>query len=215
MEQAGLIKAAVGDLKAEARARIVRPMPWTETFESYAVGAAPPGWINTTLGKFSVVMLDGQKVLQKAPDDSIMQRIRMFVGPTDWSNYTMDADVRSPEKRRQMSDIGITAQTYTLTLYGNDQKLKIESWEPEVHRTVEKAFEWKPDTWYHVKLRVENMPDGKVRARGKAWPTGQAEPTAWMIEKIDPIGTHQGAPGLIAAAPNGAYLDNLQVSPNQ
>ena len=215
MEQAGLIKAAVGDLKAEARARIVRPMPWTETFESYAVGAAPPGWINTTLGKFSVVMLDGQKVLQKAPDDSIMQRIRMFVGPTDWSNYTIEADVRSPEKRRQMSDIGITAQTYTLTLYGNDQKLKIESWEPEIHRTVEKPFEWKPDTWYHVKLRVENMPDGKVRARGKAWPTGQAEPTAWMIEKIDPIGTHQGAPGLIAAAPNGVYLDNLQVSPNQ
>ena len=57
-------------------------------------------------------------------------------------------------------------------------------------------FEWKADTWYHLKLRVENMPDGKVRARGKAWPTGQPEPEAWTIEKIDPIGNRKGAPGL-------------------
>src|SRR5262249_31486844 len=37
IEQAGLIKAVAGELKGEARARVVRPMPWTETFESYAV----------------------------------------------------------------------------------------------------------------------------------------------------------------------------------
>jgi outer membrane protein assembly factor BamB len=215
IEQVGLIKASVGELKGEARARVVRPMPWTETFESYAAGSAPPGWINATLGKFSVAMLDGQKVLQKAPDESIMQRIRMFVGPTDWSNYTIEADVRSNEKRRQMADIGITAQTYTLTLYGNDQKLKLESWEPEIHRTVSAPLAWKPDAWFHLKLRVENTSDGKVRARGKAWPTGEPEPAAWTIDKIDPIGEHQGAPGLFAAAPFGAYWDNVKVAPNQ
>ena len=48
VEQAGLIKATVGELKGEARARVVRPMPWTETFESYPDGASPPGWINAT-----------------------------------------------------------------------------------------------------------------------------------------------------------------------
>ena len=73
-------------------------------------------------------------------------------------------------------------------------------------------FTWKADTWYHLKLRVENMPDGKVRARGKAWPTGQPEPAAWTIEKIDPIGNHQGAPGFFVDAEFGAYLDNLKVS---
>jgi len=214
-EQAGLIKATVGELKGEARARVVRPMPWTETFDSYPDGASPPGWINATLGKFTVVTLDGQKVLQKTPDDSIMQRLRLFVGPTDWSNYTVEADVRANEKRRQLADIGITAQRYTLSLYGNDQKLRLEPWEPEIHRTVAVPFTWKADTWYHLKLRVENAADGKVRARGKAWPTGQPEPQAWLIDKLDPIGNHQGAPGVFAAAQFGAYLDNLAVAPNQ
>ena len=102
-----------------------------------------------------------------------------------------------PTRRRQKGDVGITAQRYSLVLYGNAQRLKIEPWEPETARTVTMPFAWKPDTWYHLKLRVENLPNGKVRARGKAWPTGEAEPAAWMIDKIDPIGNRQGAAGLL------------------
>ena len=213
--QAGTIKATVGATSGEARARIVPPLPWTETFDSYADGSAPPGWVNAAAGKFAVATLDGQKVLQKAPDESIFQRLRMFIGPVDWSNYTFEADVRVNTRRRQMGDIGITAQRYTLVLYGNSQQLKLEPWEPEVQRTVTVAFAWKPDAWYHLKLRVENTADGKVRARGKAWPTGEAEPAAWMIDKVDPIGNRQGAPGVFAAAQFGAYLDNLKIAANQ
>ena len=58
-EQAGTIKATAGALSGAARARVVRPLPWTETFESMAEGSVPPGWINGTAGKFSVVTLDG------------------------------------------------------------------------------------------------------------------------------------------------------------
>jgi hypothetical protein len=215
IDQAGTIKATVGALTGEARARIVRPLPWTETFESYADGAVPPGWINATAGKLAVGTLDGQKVLQKAPDPTIFKRIRVFVGPVDLADYTFEADVRGTTKRRQMTDIGITAQRYSLVLYGNSQKLKIESWEPEILRSVDVPFEWKADTWYHLKLRVENMPDGKVRARGKAWAVGQPEPAAWTIEKIDAIGNHKGAPGLFVDAEFGAYLDNLKLTANQ
>ena len=53
-------------------------------------------------------------------------------------------------------------------------------------------YTWKPDTWYRMKLQVENLPDGKVRARGKVWPVAEAEPAAWMIERIDPIPNRQG-----------------------
>ena len=102
---------------------------------------------------------------------------------------------------------GITAQRYTLVLYGNAQQLKIEPWEPEIAADGRRCRStWKPDTWYHLKLRVENMPDGKVRARGKAWPTGQPEPAAWMIEKIDPIGNHKGAPGLLRRRASSAPI---------
>ena len=215
VDQAGTIKATVGTLGGEARARVLRPLPWTETFDSYGDGAVPPGWINATAGKFSVVTLDGQKVLQKAPDQTIFKRIRVFVGPVDLADYTFEADVRGTTRRRQMTDIGITAQRYSLVLYGNAQRLKIESWEPETARSVEAPFEWQADAWYHVKLRVENMPDGKVRARGKAWAVGQPEPAAWTIEKVDPIGNHKGAPGLFVDAEFGAYLDNLKLTANQ
>jgi len=215
VEQAGTIKATAGAISGDARARVVHPLPWTETFESYADGAVPPGWINAIAGKFSVTTLEGQKVLQKAPDNTIFKRLRAFIGPTDWSNYTFEADVRATTRRRQMSDIGITAQRYSLVLYGNAQQLKLEPWEPETQRTATMPFTWKADAWYHLKLRVENTPDGKVRARGKAWPTGQAEPEQWMIDKTDPIGNRQGAPGFFVDAEFGAYLDNLKLVANQ
>jgi len=215
IEQAGTIKATAGALSGEARARVVHPLPWTETFDEYADGAVPPGWVNATAGKFSVTTLEGQKVLQKAADNTIFKRLRAFIGSPDLFNYTIEADVRGTTRRRQMSDIGVTAQRYSLVLYGNAQRLKLEPWEPETERTATVPFSWKADTWYHLKLRVENTPDGKVRARGKAWPTGEAEPEAWMIDKTDPIGNRQGAPGLFVDAEFGAYLDNLKIVANQ
>jgi len=215
VEQAGTIKATAGALSGEARARVVHPLPWTETFESYADGALPPGWINATAGKFSITTLDGQKVLQKGPDNTIFKRLRAFIGPPDWQNYTFEADVRATTRRRQMSDVGITAQRYSLVLYGNAQQLKLEPWEPETQRTVTVPYTWKADTWYHLKLRVENLPDGKVHAFGKVWPTGDAEPAAWAIDKTDPIGNRQGAPGLFVDAEFGAYIDNIKIVANQ
>ena len=153
-------------------------------------------------------------MLQKPPDDTILKRARVFFGPTDLSDYTFMADVRAPERRRQMADVGITAQRYSLVLYGTAQQLKIEPWEPETARTVKVPFEWKPDTWYRLKIRVENMTEGRVRVQGKAWPVGQPEPAAWMVERIDPIGNRSGSPGLFLDAQFGVYLDNFSISAN-
>jgi hypothetical protein len=212
VEQAGLIRATAGGLTGEARARVSRPMPWKETFDAYADGTAPPGWAIVGGSQLAVATLDGQKVLQKAPLDTIFKRARVFIGPTTWSNYTFEADVRAAERRRQMGDVGSTAQRYSLVLYGASQRLKIEPWEPETARTVTVPFAWKPDTWYRLKLRVENLPDGQVRARGKAWPAGEAEPAAWLLDKTDPIGNRHGAPGLVIDAQHGAHLDNFTIT---
>ncbi len=213
-ESAGLIKASFGGLTGQARARIVHPLPWTETFEEYKDGDVPPAWINATAGKFQVATLDGSKVLQKLPNGTLFKRIRMFIGPTDWSNYTFEADAQVGEKRRQMGDVGLTVQRYSMILYGNAQQLKIEPWEPEIQRTAMVPFEWKKDTWYHLKLRVENMPGGKVHISGKVWPTGSTEPAAWTIEKTDPIGNREGAPGVFVDSEFGAYLDNFKLTSN-
>jgi outer membrane protein assembly factor BamB len=214
-EQAGIIKATAGGLTGEARARVARPLPWKETFDSYADGTAPPGWAIVAGSQVAVATLDGQKVLQKAPLDTLLKRARVFIGPTTWSNYTFEADVRAAERRRQMGDVGITAQRYSLVLYGTSQRLKLEPWEPETARTVTVPFAWKPDTWYRLKLRVENLPNGQVRAQGKAWPAGEAEPAAWLIDKTDPIGNREGAPGLFIDAQFGVHLDNFTITQNQ
>ena len=214
VQQAGVITATAAGLSGEARARVAHPLPWTENFDNYADGAIPPGWSNTVPGRLVVATLDGQKVLQKEPLDTIFQRGRTFIGPPTWSNYTFQADVRSNERRRQMADVGITAQRYTLVLYGTAQQLKIEPWEPETARTIKQNFAWKPNAWYRLKLRVENLPNGQVRAQGKAWAADESEPANWMIEMLDPIGNRQGAPGLFINAPFGAYLDNFSLTKN-
>ena len=123
--------------------------------------------------------------------------------------------MRAATRRRQIGDVGITAQRYSLVLYGTTQRLKIEPWEPETQRSVTMPFAWKPDTWYRLKLRVENLAGGQVRAQGKAWPVGEPEPAAWTIEMLDPIGNRQGAPGFFIDAEFGAHIDDLVLTANQ
>jgi hypothetical protein len=114
-----------------------------------------------------------------------------------------------------MGDAGIVAQRYTLVAFGNNQRLEMNSWQPEVARAASAPFEWKPDTWYRLKLRVENIADGKTRIRGKAWAAADPEPDRWLIDRTDPIPNKQGSPGLFADAQFGVYFDNFKVTPNQ
>jgi len=213
--QAGLVKATVGNLSGTASVRVFPPLPWSESFDSYAPNTLPPTWVNTTL-KFAVRDQNGNKVLAKLTEgSSLLTRARAYMGPSDWSNYTIEADVSATQKRRQQGDAGVIAQRYGLTLFGNSQMLHIEPWQPEIKRTVSIPFAWKPDTWYRLKLQVENLPDGKTRARGKAWPANEPEPSAWMIERIDPIPNLQGAPGIFGNGLAELYFDNIKVYANK
>jgi hypothetical protein len=134
------------------------------------------------------------------------------MGPSDLSDYTVEADVMATQKRRQMGEAGVIAQRYVLSLFGNSQKIELTPWQPETVRVATVPFTWKPDTWYRMKLQVENMPNGTVRARGKVWAVGDAEPTAWTVERVDPIGNHQGSPGIYGNALAEIYFDNIKVT---
>lgn len=213
--QAGLVKATVGAVTGEARVRVTPVPEWSEDFESYAADAVPPNWISAVTGKYKVVDLEGGKVLQKPPDETLFRRMRVFFGPNDLHDYTMEADVRSPERRRQLGDVGIFAQRYGLVLFGTGQRLEIQPWQPETARTLAAPFQWEKDTWYRLKLRVDNLPGGKTRVRGKAWKRGEAEPDAWLLDKTDPIGNREGSPGVFGDAQFGVYYDNLKVTANR
>jgi len=219
--QAGSVKATAGAMNAAARIRVFPPLPWSWDFESAA--NVPAGWVNTT-GKFAIKDVDGNKVLAKLTENpfAFAKRCRpFFSGPDGMSDYTVEADVRAIEKRRQMGDVGIVAERYEMVLFGNHQRVELQPWQPEVQRTVRVEFPWKADTWYTMKLEVQSMGGGKVRARGKVWEKGQPEPAAWTIERIDPIGSVKGAPGLYADAPSqpgggsDIYYDNIKVYKNK
>lgn len=213
--QGGLVKATVDGITGAAGVRVFPPLPWSDNFDSMAVNTLPFTWVNTT-PKFTVRDVNGNKVLVKTTEgSSLASRARAYLGPSDFANYTVEADVSATQKRRQQGDAGVIAQRYVLALYGNSQMLHLEPWQPETKRTVTLPFAWKPDTWYHLKLQVENLPDGKVRARGKVWPTGEPEPSPWMIERIDPIPNRQGAPGIFGNALAEIYFDNLKVYSNK
>jgi outer membrane protein assembly factor BamB len=220
--QAGLVKATVGSLSGAARIRVIPDLPWTFDFED-GREVPPPQWANAT-GKFAVRDLDGSKVLVKLAENdfAFAKRCRPFMGNTEYSNYTIQADLRGSEKlRRQMGDIGLVAQRYELVLFGNHQRLELQPWQPEVQRTVKVNYAWKPDTWYVMKLEVQTLSKGQVRARGKVWPKGQPEPAVWTVSRVDPIGSVKGAPGLYADAPSRVgggselYFDNIRVYQNK
>jgi hypothetical protein len=212
--QTGLVKATVGEVTGSASVRVFPPLPWSENFDSMAPNSVPPSWVNANL-KFIVRDMNGNKVLVKTTEgSSLLSRARAYFGPSDWSNYTVEADVNATQKRRQQGDGGVIAQRYALVLYGNSQMLHLEPWQPETARTVAMPFAWKPDTWYRMKLEVQNLPDGKVRARGKVWVATETEPAAWMIERIDPIPNRQGAPGIFGSALSELYFDNIKVYRN-
>jgi len=213
--QAGLVKATVGGITGAAGVRVFPSLPWSENFEALAVNTIPSTWVNATL-KFTVREVGGNKVFVKTTEgSSLLSRARAYFGPSDFSNYTVEGDVFATVRRRQQGDAGMIAQRYVLALYGNSQKLHLEPWQPETARTVTIPFAWKPDTWYRLKLQVENLPDGKVRARGKVWLASETEPADWMIERIDPIPNRQGAPGIFGNGLAEIYFDNLKVYSNK
>jgi outer membrane protein assembly factor BamB len=213
--QAGQVKATVGGVTGAANIRVIPPLPWAENFDAVEPTKFPEQWVGMTL-KYQARDLEGNRVLVKTTEgSSLLTRARAYFGPSDLHDYTIEMDVRSTERRRTMGDAGVIAQRYALVLYGNAQKLHLEPWQPEIARTVTVPFEWKKDAWYRMKLRVENLPDGKVRARGKVWPAGAPEPEGWLVERVDPIGNRQGSPGVFGNALAEVYFDNLKVYANQ
>jgi outer membrane protein assembly factor BamB len=219
--QAGTVKAAFGTIVGAARIRVIPDLPWSFDFED-GRDVPPPQWANAT-GKFAVRDLDGNKVLVKLAENdfAFAKRCRPFFGGTEMSNYTIEADIRAMERRRQMGDIGVVAQRYELVVFGNHQELHLQPWQPEIARTVKVPFKFDKDVWYTIKLEVQTLQGSNVRARGKVWPKGQPEPAAWTIERVDPIGSQKGAPGIYADAPSRVgggselYYDNIKVYKNR
>lgn len=83
-------------------------------------------------------------------------------------------------------------------------------------------FPWKPDTWYHMRLKVSPQ-NGKALVQAKVWPTAEKEPDKWTVEAEDAYPNTEGTPFLYGYSvgdvgpmePGTAvYFDNLKITPN-
>jgi outer membrane protein assembly factor BamB len=208
---AGFVKATVGDVSGQARVRVVPPLPWTYDFAS---DKTPMPWW-TANAKTTIGTGDNAGVLVRPRDDTVGRRAKLFMGRPEWSGYTVEADVKGVEARRQRGDVGLINQRYGLVLFGNAQKLELHPWQAADEMTVQVPFTWDVNTWYRMKLRVDNQKDGTALVRGKVWKAGSAEPAAWTIQKIDRIPHLKGAPGIYGDGISDVFFDNLRVYRNQ
>jgi outer membrane protein assembly factor BamB len=223
--QFGRVEVRFGDLVGYARVRVAPVLPYAMDFEKVPVGAVPGGWVNT-MGKFAVVQLkDGTRALRKRNDNPspLVARANAYIGLPSMSDYLIEADVMGVKVRHDMPDAGVGANRYTLFLNGNDQTLRLVSWDAQrrIDRTIK--FPWKSGVWYRMKLIVKVEGD-KAVCRGKVWPRGQAEPEKWTIEVEDPSPNRHGSPllyGFAAGAEDakkpGAeiYYDNVSITANK
>jgi outer membrane protein assembly factor BamB len=250
IHSAALVTATVDGLKGTARVRIVPPLPWRFEFvdvpletnmKGVAEGEPPITWIGARY-RHKIRELEGRKVMVKVTTIPKGTRSQSWMGPTDLSDYTIQADVRGAVSQaappaptrvdeaaaeedapaaapvigeQKLPDIGLIAQRYTLDLMGASQQLQIRSWTATLARFSKNVpFAWSPDTWYTLKFRASTE-GGQAVLRGKCWPRGEPEPAEWQIEAVDAEPNLNGSPGLFGNATNAEiYIDNVIVTEN-
>jgi outer membrane protein assembly factor BamB len=233
--QFGLVVAKSGDLTGVARIRVAPRLPYAQDFAKVPDNRTPGGWVNTQ-GKFAVITLkDGTKAMKKTATNAspLVARANAYMSVPTLAEYTVQADVMGTMVNVKpapggaagvvgdMPDVGVVASRYTFVLIGNEQVLRLISWDalPRIDKTIK--YPWKPDTWYTMKI-TSTVKDGKAIARGKIWPRGKEEPKEWTLEVEDPEPNTHGAPALYANATgiiapaigSEGFFQNVKVTPN-
>lgn len=223
---AGELLAKFHAYESRARIRVCPTLPIEESFDGMKTGTQPPGWIGLDL-KTELIDMDGNVVLQKKAESpsAPYARMRAFAGPVIPAGYTVEADmIARPNEGRiaSLSDMGLINDRYKFIMLGYEKRLRLVSWAPIPRIQEEVPFDWKPETWYRAKLRVD-VEDGKAKVKAKVWPRDSSEPGDWMIEMVDPYPNEEGSPGLYAyskgttAKRKGSpvFFDNFQVYANE
>jgi outer membrane protein assembly factor BamB len=202
--QFGRIEAKSGDLTAHARIRGTIKLLYDMDFRNVEIGHIPGGWVNA-MQKFAVVQLpNGTKVLRKRNDNAnpLVARANAYIGDPHMSDYTIECDVFGTKVRdKDMPDIGVGACRYSLVLIGNDQEVRLVTWDAQKRIEKKIPFNFQPSVWYRMKL-MATVVDGKGIVKGKVWPGNAKEPEKWTLEVEDPVPNTEGAP-LIYGFANG------------
>ncbi|MFQ5638799.1 MAG: PQQ-binding-like beta-propeller repeat protein [bacterium] len=207
--RAGYVVAKLGDLESRARVQIAANLPWEFDFEDFEIDKHPPLWPGTW--KFVVKELDGNKVLSKPPSKRMLKRHNLILGPPAMAHYTIQADLKATKVKRRSPDMGLIANRYYFDFMTKKGRLQIRSWPATLRMMQEVDYDWNPELWYTMKMRVD-IEDGKAVVKGKIWPRDEPEPAAWTLTAEDPHPNMHGSPGLYGDAATTIYYDNITIT---
>ena len=212
LDQAGIIKATVGELSGEARARIVRPLPITETFDELR-GRRGAGRLDQCGGRQILRRhaSTARRCCRRRPTTRLFKRMRMFMGAPDWSNYTVEADVRTADQtpaagRRGHHGAAIFARAVWQLPAAEDRAVGARD---DAHGDGAVRVE----AGYLVSPQAARREPGRTARRScAARPGRRAMPSRrrGRSRRADPIGNRQGYPGVFMDVEFGAQLDNLE-----
>jgi hypothetical protein len=169
---------------------------YANDFQSAEVGSVPDDFL-VLQGAFSVQEQDGHRFLELpgAP----LESFGLLFGPTERANLAVSARVQTGARGRLYSTFGIGLNGvagYRLQVSPARQALELYKADEPLAAT---PFNWRPDSWTMMRLRVRQLADDKWKVEGKAWEQGADEPAGWMIVLEDADSPPPGRPSLWAS----------------
>ena len=224
--QSALITCTMGELKGDARLRIVPELPWKFDFEG--ADNVPLTWVGGRIRYVVREGKDGNHYIAKptelptkpgAPTTKLGTRSQMWMGSPEMTDYTIQADVQLtvgkpgvegateedvPEfpseaaggANATLPTIGVINSRYTFALFGPNQEVRLYSWCTHPDRT-QATEAMKLEPGKWYTLKLKVVPEGDhALVMGKVWERGSEEPADWTLEIVDDAPNSQGAPGL-------------------
>ncbi len=131
-----------------------------------------------------------------------------------WIGNTNDMDALIAFRDNGLAGAAGRAYGVGLSADGIPSNMYIQEVNPAyANRANSNPFAVSPQTWYTVKILVEEAGVNQVRIRAKAWLRGAVEPAVWQIDWTDMDGSvcDCGYVGFQGHATNANYYDNLKI----
>jgi hypothetical protein len=156
-------------------------------------------------GDFSLVK-DADNIVIELPAEPI-DAFGLLYGPT-FKNEGAVASARAfgTKKGRRAPAFGVGIfgiSGYKLRVSPAAGKLEILK---DENVQVDVPFEWKSESWMHLKVQARPVENGQWKIQGRAWPAGEKEPETWQIEWTDKEAPPSGRASLIGAPYSGMPL---------
>lgn len=201
---------------------------YLESFEEYAPGSNPPGWVSTGASNsmvedrslFGTIQLnDGNVAYGTHSTQTNIHSHYVVEDSALWSNYEFGGRVTASNAATGLgmtlySDYPSSDSYYRLRAYsGKNFTLSSHGGSSlTCEGSADTGLSLQATTWHHFRFRASNEASG-TRLQAKVWVAGSEEPSDWQVDCTDPEGSLQsGRIGLWSMGSGEKVWDDLYVT---